>query len=473
MFFGAKNLKNLIFLVSKRKRYMMVNSVDRVSHFYCLQLLAFFFGNGLEKNVQGSTKKVNVFYGRREVRTLIGTGVLVMRDPLPTKNGVRKKRTLMCAPFFSWTQKKEGNAKKKFLGKMVSLKTSICNDNVILETCIYNASGPRSGNSRTLGKVNESMAGAILSKSATILRQNGNPQPRVYHTDTLDNGASFNSEGLPNNGIDYYIDTNTINEIFDNDKKKPYMVSISGKTIEDNIEMLHRISESDANKKGMISTIELNLACPNVIGKPIIAYDFVQMENVLNQIGTTKARNKKDDDDDKLLIDIIPPLGVKMPPYFDGPHFQQAASILNKYKHFVKYVATINTIGNSLPIDYISEAPCISSNNGFCGLSGSAVKFTALANVKKLRQHLDTNIDVIGVGGISSGIDAFEFILCGAKALQVGTCHWIEGPKCFDRIANELKQIMIGKGYTSIDDFYNKLQNWDKNGAALSLSKGL
>jgi dihydroorotate dehydrogenase (fumarate) len=64
--------------------------------------------------------------------------------------------------------------------------------------------------------------------------------------------------------------------------------------------------------------------------------------------------------------------------------------------------------------------------------------------------------------------DAFEMILCGAAAVQVGTCHWTEGPKCFDRICQELKDIMERKGYNSIDDFKNQLKEWSKEGVALS-----
>jgi dihydroorotate dehydrogenase (fumarate) len=59
-------------------------------------------------------------------------------------------------------------------------------------------------------------------------------------------------------------------------------------------------------------------------------------------------------------------------------------------------------------------------------------------------------------------------ILCGASAVQVGTCHWTEGPKCFDRICKELKDVMESKNYKSIDDFKNKLKPWSKEGAALS-----
>jgi dihydroorotate dehydrogenase (fumarate) len=59
-------------------------------------------------------------------------------------------------------------------------------------------------------------------------------------------------------------------------------------------------------------------------------------------------------------------------------------------------------------------------------------------------------------------------ILCGAHAVLVGTCHWKEGPKCFDRICAELRELMARKGYNSIEDFRGKLKPWSKEGAALS-----
>jgi len=108
-------------------------------------------------------------------------------------------------------------------------------------------------------------------------------------------------------------------------------------------------------------------------------------------------------------------LGVKLPPYFDKPHFEMCANILNKYKDIISYAASINTIGNALAIDYHAEMPSIRANNGYAGLSGAAVKYTALANVKQMRELLDSSIDVVGVGGVSSGKDVFEMILCGAQ----------------------------------------------------------
>ena len=283
----------------------------------------------------------------------------------------------------------------------------------------------------------------------------GNDQPRTWHEE---NGkASLNSEGLPNNGIDYYIDHKTIADTM-GESKKPYMVSISGKNLADNLLMLQKISDATKADPARISAIELNLACPNIVGKPTIGYDFDQMEDVIKQVTSQPLFN----------CNKPFPLGVKMPPYFDRPHFEHAASILNKYKSSIAYVASINTIGNALAIDSYSEMPFIRAKGGFAGLSGPAVKFTALANVKQMRELLDDSIDVVGVGGVSTGQDVFEMLLCGASAVQIGTCHWIEEQSCFDRICSELEGIMKEKGYTCIDDFRGKLKDWSKEGATLS-----
>mmetsp|Transcript_18683 Transcript_18683/g.17997 ORF Transcript_18683/g.17997 Transcript_18683/m.17997 type:complete len:405 (-) Transcript_18683:153-1367(-) len=344
----------------------------------------------------------------------------------------------------------------------VSLATTVAS--IPFPTCVYNASGPRTGSSAAMSKIATSRSGGVLAKSATLASQPGNPLPRTWNDN--DELASLNSEGLPNAGIDYYIKEQTIMETMgdnNSDNNKPYMVSISGHKLEDNLEMLRKIasSEKSSSSNRSIAAVELNLACPNVIGKPIIAYDFEQMEHVLEQVSALY-----DGSDDSLSS--LPPLGIKLPPYLDGPHFERAAAILNKYKHVVKYVATINTIGNAFAIDMHAEMPVISSKGGFAGLSGKAVKFTAMANVRKLRELLSEDIDVVGVGGITSGQDAFEMILCGATAVQVGTCHWTEGPSCFDRICQELEHIMEAKGYTTIQQFSGKLKPWSKEGAKIA-----
>ena len=96
----------------------------------------------------------------------------------------------------------------------------------------------------------------------------------------------MNSEGLPNSGIDYYTDAKTISDTMgENPHGKPYMVSISGKTLADNLEMLKKISAA-IEGGAKISAVELNLACPNIPGKPTIGYDFEQMEDVMSQVAS-------------------------------------------------------------------------------------------------------------------------------------------------------------------------------------------
>jgi len=104
-------------------------------------------------------------------------------------------------------------------------------------------------------------------------------------------------------------------------------------------------------------------------------------------------------------------------------------------------------------------------------MSGPAVKYVALANVRKFRQLLDPAIDVVGAGGVATGQDAYEMLLAGAAACQVATCHWKEGPSCFDRIVDELADLLTERGYAKVSDVEGALQPWTPEGAALSRAK--
>ncbi|MBT1022867.1 dihydroorotate oxidase, partial [Enterococcus faecium] len=79
-------------------------------------------------------------------------------------------------------------------------------------------------------------------------------------------------------------------------------------------------------------------------------------------------------------------------------------------------------------------------------------------NVRAFYTRLKPEIQIIGTGGIRTGQDAFEHLLCGASMLQIGTELHKEGPEIFSRIIKELTQIMSEKGYTSIDEFKGKLR---------------
>ncbi|EMF0378868.1 dihydroorotate oxidase [Enterococcus hirae] len=291
-----------------------------------------------------------------------------------------------------------------------------------------NASGVHCMTTTELVELEQSNAGAFITKSCTLNERAGNPEPRYFDVPL----GSINSMGLPNRGFDYYLDY-ALN--YEKQQSQPLFFSIAGMSAAENLEMLTMIEKSDFQ-----GITELNLSCPNVPGKPQLAYDFEATEDLLQQVF---ARFTK-------------PLGIKLPPYFDLAHFDQMAEILNQFP--LTYVNSINSIGNGLYIDPQKEAVVIKPKEGFGGLGGEYVKPTALANVRAFYTRLKPEIKIIGTGGIRNGQDAFEHLLCGATMLQIGTELHKEGPKIFDRITKELEQIMTEKGYRTIDEFRGKLK---------------
>lgn len=294
-----------------------------------------------------------------------------------------------------------------------------------------NASGVHCMTTTDLEELAASEAGSFVTKSATLAPREGNPEPRYVDLAL----GSINSMGLPNKGLDYYLN-------FALEKQEaiapeaPFFFSVAGMSVEENIELLRKIEAS--NFRGIT---ELNLSCLNVPGKPQVAYDFPLTEQILEQVFSFFTK----------------PLGVKLPPYFDLAHFDQMAEILNKFP--LTYINSINSIGNGLYIDPETEAVVIKPKEGFGGIGGEYVKPTALANVRAFATRLKPEINVIGTGGIRSGQDAFEHLLCGATMLQIGTELQKEGPAIFARLKKELTEIMTAKGYTSIDEFRGKLRS--------------
>jgi dihydroorotate dehydrogenase (fumarate) len=187
-----------------------------------------------------------------------------------------------------------------------------------------------------------------------------------------------------------------------------------------------------------VDGVELNLSCPNIVGKPQIGYDFENMEEVIRKYNE--------------IMDGLT-CGIKLPPYFDISHFNNACDIINNTN--LDFITCINSIGNGLIVDYVTETPVIYPNNGYGGIGGASIKSTALANVNYFYKH--TKCDIVGCGGITSGIDAFEHILCGASAIQLGTYFYQYKHNTFSSISNILSSIMRFKNYKTIDDFKGTL----------------
>ncbi|RRR50549.1 dihydroorotate oxidase [Streptococcus suis] len=311
---------------------------------------------------------------------------------------------------------------------MVSTATTL--GGFSFDNCLMNAAGVWCMTKEELDGVKNSAAGTFVTKTATLEYREGNPEPR-YKNIPL---GSINSMGLPNQGLDYYLDY--LLELQEEEPERTFVLSLVGMSPDEIHTILKKVQDS-----AFQGLVELNLSCPNVPGKPQIAYDFETTETILREV----------------FAYFTKPLGIKLPPYFDIVHFDQAAAIFNQFP--LKFVNCVNSIGNGLYIE--DESVIIKPKNGFGGIGGEYIKPTALANVHAFYQRLKPEIQIVGTGGILTGRDAFEHILCGASMVQIGTTLQKEGLAAFDRITQELRDIMAEKGYETIEDFRGKLHHLD------------
>ena len=298
--------------------------------------------------------------------------------------------------------------------------------NIELNGCIMNASGVLCTNLFDLKQLDKSDTCAIVSKSCTLNRRDGNDEPRMW-IDDMRYLKTINSTGLANLGCHFYRDVKQ-------ELNKPYFISISGLSIQENIDIINCLNEKPPD------AIELNLSCPNICGKSQIGYDFISTEEMLRKIFENGVKSK---------------LGLKLPPYFDFMHIQEMVNILYEFKG-IEFITCINSLGRGMFVDPINESIVIKPNFGLGGIGGEGIKPIALSNVYQF-SHL-TNIDVIGCGGIKNGWDVFEHILVGAKAVQIGSILYRAGPQTFKQLNDELKEIMGLKGYKSIHQFRGCIQ---------------
>jgi dihydroorotate dehydrogenase (fumarate) len=206
---------------------------------------------------------------------------------------------------------------------------------------------------------------------------------------------------------------------------KPVIASVAGLCEADFVKIARAINESRPD------LIEVNLSCPNIPGKPQIGYDAEDSERLLEQVRRV----------------ITVPMGVKLPPYFDPAHHEKMARVIERVG--VEFLSLINSVGNGLVVDPERESVVIKPKGGFGGLGGAMIKPVALANVRAFWKLFEGRIPIIGVGGVVTGTDAFEHLLCGASAVQIGTVLVEEGLGVFERLAKELSSVLTRKGYAS------------------------
>ena len=293
---------------------------------------------------------------------------------------------------------------------------------LILHNPISNAAGVFGTHTDELDKMFRTHSGLMVTKSATLGSRIGNKSPAYWENSQI----SVNSMGLPNNGIEYYVDY-----IRDLPKGKPCILSIANIDNEQTTDILQYINELD-----YIKYPEINVSCPNIEGTEQLAYDYEGLEYFLTNI---------------MDKNYTKPYGLKLPPYFDPVHIDLVSDIIESHPNIV-FLTCINSVGNVLHIDIDTESSVIIPKSGLGGLGGDYILPIALSNVYQFKKRLP-HIDIIGCGGIRSGEDVFKHILVGATFVQIGTHLNQKGLGSIERIVEELRSIMNKKGYQTLDDF--------------------
>lgn len=239
------------------------------------------------------------------------------------------------------------------------------------------------------GFVPPAKLGALVTKTITRNRRDGNRPPRLSETV----GGLLNSIGLQNDGLDDFIQHKLKN--YKNLKTK-LIVSVGGETNAEYVEMVERLS---AFKE--VNAFELNISCPNIEYKDkIIAQDSGLTFSLVRDV--RRATNL--------------PLIVKL-----SPNVCDIAKIAKSAQEGgADAVSLINTL-LGLAVDVDKRRPVLGNITG--GLSGPAVKPVALRMVWQV--YNSVNIPVIGMGGIMNATDALEFLICGASAVAVGTANFV------------------------------------------------
>lgn len=360
---------------------------------------------GVNENVSGDGKgqqyqdvETKIAMGADVI--IVGRGICESDDPEKMAEYYREKGWTM----FEKYQMKKNNVDigTTFVGKK-------------MESCIYNASGVLCTTESDLDTMFRSKSGAVISKSCTISPRLGNQHPRVWSEDKI----SINSTGLANNGYHFYAG-------YTPKISKPYFVSVAG-TPDELEEIICTIDTKN------IDALELNFSCPNIDGKQI-GYNLELTKVFLDKIN------------DKMTI----PWGIKLPPYFEPQQIKDMANLFNNYS--LSFITCCNSLGNGLILSELDK-PVIVPRDGLGGIGGGqTMKSICLSNVYQFRKYLLDRIDIIGCGGISSGKDVYDYLLVGAKCVQVGTQLLNEGSIVFERLNNELKKVMMERKYCNICD---------------------
>ncbi len=258
--------------------------------------------------------------------------------------------------------------------------------------------------------------GAITTKGVAIDPWPGNDGPRMADV----YGGIINSVGLQNPGVDGFIKDNS--EYLENlsEKGTAVICQVAGHTLEEYQAALSRFEETAPWAAGF----EINISCPNLSAGCAWGATPESAAQVIKAVRPLTSR----------------PLLVKMAP----------VNIADTARALEDAGADALSVINSIPgmaIDINTHRSKIARPTG--GLSGPAFHPIALRMVWEASQA--TSLPINGMGGVTTGAEAAEFILAGATCVSVGFAA-LSDPTSPIRILRELTEWVAAQGASDIND---------------------
>jgi dihydroorotate dehydrogenase (NAD+) catalytic subunit len=231
--------------------------------------------------------------------------------------------------------------------------------------------------------------GAIVVKGISLEPRTGNPPPRIVETAA----GMINAIGLENVGVDSFV---RLKLPFLREQGVPVIANILGETFDEYRQLASRLNDAAG-----VAAIEINVSCPNVkAGGMVFGTDPEMTSRVVETVRRATTL----------------PLITKL-----TPNVTNIAEIARAAEGAGSdIISCINTVA-AMAVDIFSRRPRLANILG--GLSGPAVKPIALRCVYEVTRAV--KCPVIGIGGITNATDALEFLLIGARAVQVGTANFI------------------------------------------------
>lgn len=301
---------------------------------------------------------------------------------------------------------------------MADLSVEICG--VKFKNPVIAASGTF-GFGREFNEVYDiSRIGGVSTKGLTCEPRLGNPVPRIAEG----NSVILNAVGLQNPGVERFI----ANDLqFLKDKGVVVIANVAGRTLEDYENICKRLD-------GLVDMVELNISCPNVRAGGMAL--GIRPENIKEVTYLSKNALKKT------------PLIVKLSPNVESiPVNAKAAE-----EGGADCISLVNTF-TGMVIDIERRKPLLANNTG--GVSGAGIKPIAVRMVYEAAHAV--KIPVIGMGGITCGRDAIEFMMAGAKAVQVGTANFTRAD-AMPKIINEMNAWLDGHGIKSVNEIVDTVK---------------